>query len=103
MLASQARNGMSGMARQKRNIPGLKSKDLVGIPWRLAFALQADGWYLRSDIIWHKPNPMPEAVRDRPTKAHEYIFLLTKSARYFWDAEAVREDAKQCQAPRTER
>jgi DNA modification methylase len=70
---------------------GLKPKDLVGIPWRLAFALQANGWYLRSDIIWHKPNPMPESVRDRPTKAHEYVFLLSKSARYFFDADAVRE------------
>jgi DNA modification methylase len=70
---------------------GLKSKDLVGIPWRVAFALQADGWYLRSDIIWAKPNPMPESVTDRPTKAHEYIFLLSKRERYFYDAEAVRE------------
>jgi hypothetical protein len=69
----------------------LKPKDLVGIPWRVAFALQADGWYLRSDIIWSKPNPMPESVTDRPTKAHEYVFLLTKSARYFYDADAVRE------------
>lgn len=72
---------------------GLKPKDLVGIPWRVAFALRADGWYLRQDIIWHKPNPMPESVRDRCTKAHEYIFLLTKSARYFWDAEAMKEAA----------
>jgi DNA modification methylase len=71
--------------------PGLKPKDLVGIPWRVAFALQADGWYLRSDIIWAKPNPMPESVTDRPTKAHEYLFLLTKSARYFYDAQAVSE------------
>jgi DNA modification methylase len=70
---------------------GLKHKDLIGIPWRVAFALQADGWYLRQDIIWHKPNPMPESVTDRCTKAHEYIFLLTKSARYFYDAEAVKE------------
>jgi DNA modification methylase len=70
---------------------GLKPKDLVGIPWRLAFALQADGWYLRSDIIWAKRNPMPESVTDRPTKSHEYVFLLTKSARYFYDADAVRE------------
>jgi len=69
---------------------GLKPKDLVGIPWRVAFALQADGWYLRSDTIWHKPNPMPESVRDRPTKAHEYVFLLSKSARYFYDQDAVR-------------
>ena len=74
--------------------PGLKPKDLVGIPWRVAFALQADGWYLRSDIIWHKPNPMPESVTDRPTKAHEYIFLLSKSQRYYYDADAIKEDAK---------
>lgn len=72
---------------------GLKAKDLVGIPWRVAFALQADGWYLRSDIIWHKPNPMPESVTDRPTKAHEYVFLLTKSERYFYDADAVAEQS----------
>jgi len=70
----------------------LKPKDLVGIPWRVAFALQADGWWLRSDVIWHKPNCMPESVTDRPTKAHEYLFLLSKSARYFWDQDAVRED-----------
>lgn len=73
---------------------GLKAKDLVGIPWRVAFALQADGWWLRQDIIWHKPNPMPESVRDRCTKAHEYVFLLTKSERYYYDAEAVSEAAK---------
>lgn len=72
-------------------IPGLKPKDLVGQPWRVAFALQADGWWLRSDIIWHKPSPMPESVTDRPTKAHEYIFLLTKAARYKYDAEAIKE------------
>jgi len=72
---------------------GLKPKDLVGIPWRVAFALQADGWYLRSDIIWAKPNPMPESVTDRPTKAHEYVFLLSKSQRYFYDADAVAEPA----------
>ena len=70
----------------------LKEKDLVGIPWRVAFALQADGWYLRSDIIWSKPNPMPESVTDRPTKAHEYLFLLAKSERYYYDADAVREN-----------
>lgn len=70
---------------------GLKPKDLVGIPWRVAFALQADGWYLRQDIIWHKPNPMPESVRDRCTKAHEYIFLLSSSPKYFFDADAVKE------------
>ena len=69
----------------------IKPKDLVGIPWRLALALQADGWYLRQDIIWHKPNPMPESVTDRCTKAHEYIFLLSKSAKYYYDADAIRE------------
>jgi DNA modification methylase len=72
---------------------GLKAKDLIGIPWRVAFALQADGWYLRSDIIWHKPNPMPESVTDRPTRSHEYIFLLSKSGRYFYDAAAIRDPA----------
>ena len=70
---------------------GLKHKDLVGIPWRVAFALQADGWWLRQDIIWAKPNPMPESVTDRCTKAHEYLFLLTKSARYYYDAAAIAE------------
>ena len=70
---------------------GLKHKDLVGIPWRVAFALQADGWYLRQDIIWHKPNPMPESVTDRCTKSHEYIFLLSKSAKYYFDHEAIKE------------
>jgi len=73
---------------------GLKPKDLVGMPWRVAFALQDDGWYLRSDIIWAKPNPMPESVRDRPTKAHEYLFLLSKNQRYYFDQEAVRESWK---------
>lgn len=72
----------------------LKPKDLVGIPWRVAFALQADGWYLRSDIIWHKPNPMPESVTDRPTKSHEYIFLMSKNERYYYDHEAIKEPAK---------
>jgi len=72
---------------------GLKPKDLVGIPWMVAFALRADGWFLRQDIIWHKPNPMPESVKDRCTKAHEYIFLLAKSQKYYYDAEAVMEDA----------
>lgn len=70
---------------------GLKPKDLIGIPWMVAFALRADGWYLRSDIVWAKPNPMPESVTDRPTKAHEYLFLLSKGPRYFYDAEAIRE------------
>jgi DNA modification methylase len=76
-----------------RKLPpsGYKSKDLLGIPWMVAFALRADGWWLRQDIIWHKPNPMPESVTDRCTKAHEYVFLLTKSARYFYDADSIRE------------
>ena len=74
---------------------GLKAKDLVGVPWRVAFALQSDGWYLRQDIIWHKPNPMPESVRDRCTKAHEYVFLLTKSARYHYDADAIKTTSKE--------
>ena len=76
----------------RKSSPGLKPKDLCGIPWRVALALQSDGWWLRSDCIWHKPNPMPESVTDRPTKAHEYVFLLTKSASYFWDADSVREE-----------
>src|SRR5690606_1769009 len=76
-----------------RRIDGLKPKDLIGIPWRVAFALQADGWYLRSDIIWHKPNPMPESVTDRPTTAHEYLFLLSKSQHYYYDCEAIAEPA----------
>ena len=79
---------------EKRVPEGLKPKDLIGIPWMLAFALRADGWYLRQDIIWHKPNPKPESVRDRCTKAHEYVFLLSKSERYYYDHKAVLEDAK---------
>ena len=78
-------------SRRGNKIEGLKEKDLVGIPWRVAFALQADGWYLRQDIIWHKPNPMPESVKDRCTKAHEYIFLLSKSNKYYYDNEAIKE------------
>jgi DNA modification methylase len=95
--AERRRNGLTGGTRTVDvslggvSAPGLKPKDLVGIPWRVAFALQADGWYLRSDIIWAKPNPMPESVTDRPTKAHEYLFLLSKSPRYYYDADAVRE------------
>jgi len=75
----------------RKDQKGLKTKDLIGIPWRVAFALQADGWYLRSDIIWHKSNPMPESVTDRPTKSHEYLFLLTKNSRYFYNHEAIKE------------
>tara|TARA_Y100001970_G_scaffold282382_1_gene395129 strand:+ start:21190 stop:22167 length:978 start_codon:yes stop_codon:yes gene_type:complete len=74
-------------------LEGLKSKDLIGIPWMLAFALRADGWYLRQDIIWHKPNPMPESVKDRCTKSHEYIFLLSKNKNYYYDHESIKEKA----------
>ena len=77
---------------KKLKAAGLKNKDLIGIPWRVALALQQDGWYLRQDIIWHKPNPMPESVKDRCTKAHEYIFLLSKSPKYYFDNEAIKED-----------
>jgi DNA modification methylase len=73
--------------------PGTRAKDLVGIPWRVALALQADGWWLRQDVIWHKPNPMPESVTDRCTKAHEYLFMMTKAARYWYDADAIAESA----------
>jgi DNA modification methylase len=86
--------GRKGANGQQNKVPvGMKPKDLVGIPWMLAFALRADGWYLRQEIIWAKPNPMPESVRDRCTKAHEHIFLLTKSERYWFDADAIREDS----------
>ena len=84
-------NPNTGHNRYAKDI-GLKQKDLVGIPWRVALALQQDGWYLRQDIIWHKPNPMPESVKDRCTKAHEYIFLLSKSPKYYFDNEAIKED-----------
>lgn len=77
----------------RTTVAGVKRKDLIGIPWMLAFALRADGWYLRSDIIWDKPNAMPESVRDRPTRSHEYIFLMTKSCKYYYDADAIKEPA----------
>ena len=80
--------------RRSNKLKGLKEKDLIGIPWMFAFAMRADGWHLRQDIIWHKPNPMPESVRDRCTKAHEYIFLFSKQKNYFYDNEAIKEDAK---------
>ena len=95
-------HGNTGVGRYKTDT-GLKPKDLIGIPWRVAFALQADGWYLRSDIIWSKPNPMPESVNDRPTKAHEYIFLLSKSEQYFYDADAIREPHSQVSLARANR
>ena len=86
------RNGQSVSKTQK--LHGYKSKDLIGIPWMLAFALRSDGWYLRQDIIWHKPNPMPESVQDRCTKSHEYIFLLSKSSKYYYDHDAIKEPLK---------
>ena len=91
----QTNRGSNGVTDAKRppTPDGLKAKDLMGIPWRVALALQADGWWLRSDIIWSKPNPMPESVTDRPTRAHEYVFLLTKSSKYFYDAAALREES----------
>lgn len=101
---------MSGKVKQKAGVnddtrvrtipPGLKRKDIMGIPWRVAFALQADGWYLRQDIIWHKPNPMPESVTDRCTKSHEYVFLLSKKEDYYFDNEAIQEDAIHKEDPR---
>ena len=81
--------------KRGRKLEGIKEKDLIGIPWMLAFALRSDGWYLRQDIIWHKPNPMPESVKDRCTKSHEYIFLFSKSKKYFYDNEAIKEPVKQ--------
>lgn len=92
----EGRNNMPANDRKldKLHETGLKTKDLIGIPWMLAFALRADGWYLRQDIIWHKPNPMPESVTDRCTKAHEYIFLMSKSQKYYYDADAIREPHK---------
>lgn len=87
----QAQNAGSLFGARKVGRGDAKEKDLLGIPWLLAFALRADGWYLRSDIIWHKPNPMPESVRDRPTSAHEHVFLLTKGPKYYYDEAAIRE------------
>lgn len=89
MTGGEHKRTPSGIAYQRP--PGLKPKDLIGIPWRVALALQADGWYLRSDIVWAKANCMPESVTDRPTRSHEFIFLLTKSERYFYDHEAIKE------------
>jgi DNA modification methylase len=89
--AKRTHDNKGGDQKARKAPDGLKPKDLIGIPWRVAFALQADGWYLRQDIIWHKPNPMPESVTDRCTKAHEYLFLLSKSERYYFDSEAIKE------------
>ena len=92
-IAGGLKNQIEAGKRPNKKGDGLKHKDLIGIPWMVAFALRADGWYLRSDIIWSKPNPMPESVQDRPTKAHEYIFLLSKSQSYYYDNEAIAEAA----------
>jgi DNA modification methylase len=95
--APDRKSASRAMGERPATPVGLKAKDLVGIPWRVAFALQEQGWWLRSDVVWVKPNPMPENVRDRPTRAHEYLFLLTKQPRYFYDAHAVREpDTGRC-------
>ena len=92
---SETRQDLPTNSNKRANkLEGLKEKDLIGIPWMLAFALRADGWYLRQDIIWHKPNPMPESVRDRCTKAHEYMFLLSKNKHYYYDNDAIKEPAK---------
>ena len=90
---NQGNQGTQQGKFKKSDVNGLKPKDLIGIPWRVAFALQADGWYLRQDIIWAKPNPMPESVTDRCTKSHEYVFLLSKSPRYYYDHKAIKEHA----------
>src|SRR2546423_2176558 len=92
--APDKKNRNRAMSVRPDNPPGLKDKDLQGIPWRLAFALQADGWFLRSDIIWHKPNAMPESVKDRPTRAHEYVFMFSKQEKYTYDSQAVLEEAE---------
>lgn len=89
--APDKKNPARAMATRPDTPEGLKPKDLLGVPWRLAFALQQDGWYLRCDVVWNKPNAMPESVKDRPTRAHEYIFMLTKSERYYYDNAAVKE------------
>jgi DNA modification methylase len=91
-IASQKFSEVEICHKKGLKLDGLKEKDLIGIPWMLAFALRADGWYLRQDIIWHKPNPMPESVQDRCTKAHEYIFLMSKSQKYYYDNEAIKEE-----------
>ncbi|MCA9051249.1 MAG: site-specific DNA-methyltransferase [Planctomycetaceae bacterium] len=90
--APDRKNPARAMTYRPPTPDGLKPKDLVGVPWRLAFALQEDGWYLRSDIIWHKPNCQPESVKDRPTRSHEYVFLLSKSEKYYYNFEAVQEE-----------
>ncbi len=97
------KNPARGMSYRAPTPEGLKPKDLIGIPWRLALALQADGWYLRSDIIWHKPNCQPESVKDRPTRAHEYVFLMSKNENYYYDHEAIKEPTKDGRSSRNRR
>lgn len=101
-IASQKFSEVEICHKRGLKLDGLKEKDLIGIPWMLAFALRADGWYLRQDIIWHKPNPMPESVQDRCTKAHEYIFLMSKSQKYYYDADSIKEEANPDNAKRYE-
>ena len=96
IMSKEAAEGRGGKAIK---VDGIKPKDLIGIPWMMAFALRADGWYLRQDIIWHKPNPMPESVTDRCTKAHEYIFLMSKSQKYYYDTESIQEKAERPEGP----
>lgn len=100
---NSGQNGINGVGTSRKPPDGIKPKDLIGIPWMLAFALRADGWYLRQDIIWHKPNPMPESVTDRCTKSHEYIFLLSKSPKYYYDIDAVKEPAQDVSIARMQR
>jgi site-specific DNA-methyltransferase (cytosine-N4-specific) len=97
------KNAARGMDYRAPTPKGLKPKDLIGVPWRLAFALQADGWYLRTDIVWHKPNGQPESVKDRPTRSHEYVFLMSKSERYLYDWEAMKEPTTDSQGERSRR
>jgi DNA modification methylase len=104
-MSRASNNGRAGFGTKREGVfnrggDGIKDKDLIGIPWMVAFALRADGWYLRSDIIWAKPNPMPESVKDRPTKAHEYLFLLSKQGKYYYDAEAIQEPSSWSGDPR---
>ena len=98
-IAGQKFSEVENCPKRGLKLEGLKEKDLIGIPWMLAFALRADGWYLRQDIIWHKPNPMPESVQDRCTKAHEYIFLMSKSQKYHYDTEAMQEQSDRPEGP----
>lgn len=101
--APDKKNSARAMSFRPPTPEGLKPKDLIGVPWKLAFALQQDGWYLRSDIIWHKPNCQPESVKDRPTKSHEYLFLFSKSENYYYNADAIKEQTKDGSSSRNRR